>query len=934
MKYLTAALFLFFSYLVNAQPVDFSFQANSGNFCAPSRIQFTSQPGSNPVGYIWTFGDASMSNSSNPSHTYSAGGTYTVNLLVIYANSTAEVSKQITIHQPNSVGLGADRNYICTPGDITFTATGKNQADYSWDFGDGSVTNNGGNPIAHTFRSLGNYTVVLNVTDTLGCTASKSVSIQVKDPTITASTNRRRGCIPANTGFTASVNIPAGSTVTQYAWDFGDGNSTTTSVNNTSHTYTGSGLYNPTLSITTSEGCTAGFSFPNVAYGTPPTGIIAYPLSDSICASNPATLIAKASGANQYVWQFGDGTSASTGDTLITHKYNSLGVKNISVVPNEYGCSGSGASFDVEVIGVVAAYDFSVNCTQRDRVKFYNLSTGNISSFLWSYGDGQQNDTVSSPVHIYPSSGAFNASLTIVDSITGCSDKRQRTLYTAIPTFTNPDSALCRESATSFKVENSYTNPAARYTYYVGVTVIGPTANNSVTMNPQLFGDFSNFVVINNGPGYCNDTAWLDHRILVRGPALNFTADSALCFNDSLSLNNLSYPYRPQDTVINWTWKIQNDTLTGYQQPPYHFTSTGKQPVTLYATDINGCQDSLVKNVIVNGMPFLRVIPEADTLCAGVVDTLIAFHNGPLTWTSNFAVPCVNCDTIAVAPTADAFYAAHVTSSAGCVSSDTISIRVYEPFNATALNPFSTICPGDSVTLNVAPAGMTIRWVPAMGIQNANAYDPVVTPVQTTQYQALLYDSIGCFSDSTLFTVNVKPAAIVNAGADTSIAYNSSMTINPQYSNNIVQYIWSPRGDLQCLTCPNPSLVANDNYTYIINVTTDSGCVATDSISIFIRCDEANLLLPNAFTPNDDNLNDVLFPTGRGLGLIKRFMIYDRSGKLVFGKSNFRANDPNSGWNGRINGEPASPAVYVYFIEAYCAKGNIIMKKGTVVLLK
>ncbi len=884
---------------------------------------------------MWDFGDGGNSNSANPSHTYSVSGTYTVKLVVIYTNSTAEVSKQIVIHQPNAVGLTADRNYICRPGNITFTATGKNQANYTWDFGDGSSSGSGGNPATHSYGNFGTYTVSLNVTDIWGCTASANTVIDVKKPDVSGTVSATSGCIPYGTSFTANATIPVNSTVATYAWDFGDGNTSATTVNSTNHTYTVRGSYTPQLTITTSEGCTANFIYPNVAFGTAPSSINAYPVNDSICASNDAVLIAKSPNANMYIWQFGDGTTASTGDTLISHKYNSLGPKTITVRAYDNGCGSAPSSFNVEVIGVIAEYSYNINCSSRSKVYFTNNSTGNISSFLWDYGDGQQNDSVSSPIHSFPITGSYNTSLRVVDSLSGCSDITQTSIYTAIPRLINDDTVVCRNSRTTFKVENSYANPATLYTYHIPGTVSSPMSGETLSYKPQYFGTYPvSYVEIDNGPNYCKDTAYLNHSILVYGPSLNFTIDSSICIYDSLSINNLSIPYRSQDSINSWLWNIQSNSIKAFQPSPQVFSATGVQSVVLYATDINGCTDSLVKQVVINGLPFLRLVPARDTLCAGVVDTLIAFHIDPLTWSSNAAIPCVNCDTIAVAPASDAFYAAQVTSSAGCVSRDTIPIRVYEPFNALALNPVSYICPGDTVSLNVAPAGMTIRWVPASGIQNANAYDPVVAPIQTTQYRALLYDSVGCYSDSALFTLNVKAPAIVDAGPDTIVAYNSSITINPQYSNNIVQYLWSPRGDLQCVNCSDPYMVARDNYTYLIQVTSDSGCVATDSISVFIRCDDASLLLPNAFTPNDDNLNDVFFPTGRGLGLIKRFMVYDRFGKLVFVKSNFRANDPNYGWDGRINGEPASPAVYVYFIEAYCAKGSLIMKKGTVTLLK
>lgn len=934
MKYFIVALFSFFCFSGSAQGIDFSYQSSTGAFCAPASVNFTNQAGQGVEGFIWDFGDGSGSNAANPSHTFSSAGTYVVKMLVIFKQSATEVSKSVTIHSPNSVGLTADRNYICRPGNIIFTATGGSQANYSWNFGDGTNSSSPANPMTHSFGNFGNYTVTLQVTDTNGCSATASIPVEVKNPPITGTANPTRGCVPVNTGFSATVTVPSGSTVSSYTWDFGDGATNTTSVNNTSHTYPNRGSYYPKVSVTTSEGCAATYDFPLAAFGTPPTNINAYPLSDSVCASDQAKFVATATGASLYVWQFGDGTSATVPDTLVMHKYNSLGTKNISVVPFDNGCPGAGASFDIETIGVIASYNFSINCSQRDRVTFTNQSSGNISSFLWNYGDGQQNDTVLSPVHIFPPNGSFNTTLSIYDSLTGCSDQFQRPIVTAVPVLTNTDTAICRNDVTFFKVENSYPNPNAKYTYHGVGTVSPPMSTDYLYQRAYYFGAYSNYVVIDNGPQYCLDTAWLDHNILVRGPDLDFRIDSSICIYDSLSFTNLSTPYRPQDSINNWTWRVAGDTLDGFQPSPYLFSSKGIQPVKLFATDINGCQDSLAKQVVVNGLPFLRVIPESDTICAGTIDTLIAFHNDPVSWTSNLTVPCITCDTIAVAPNTNAYYAVRATSAAGCISADTISIRVYEPFNAIALNPVSYICPGDTLSLRLSPPGMKVQWNSSPDIQRPSVYDPVVSPMQTTQYKAVLQDSAGCFTDSASYIVNVNSAAAVNAGPDTTVAYNSNFIIQPQYSNNVVQYLWSPPGDLNCISCPSPSGTAKENYSYSIRITSDSGCIATDTINIFIRCDDANLLLPNAFTPNNDQLNDVFYPIGRGIRSIRRFSIYDRGGRVIFEKRNISPNDPLSGWNGRINGEPAAGAVYVYIIEALCGKGELISKKGTVVLLR
>src|SRR5574340_319082 len=132
--------FLFFSSLIGySQTADFTFQSTNGLFCSPASIQFTSTVTGTPRGYLWNFGNGTISSQKNPVATYSNSGTYTVKLIVIYQRNTVTVSKTITINPSIKATIKYDRNYICQPGDINFTATSTgNIAVYEWNFGDGS----------------------------------------------------------------------------------------------------------------------------------------------------------------------------------------------------------------------------------------------------------------------------------------------------------------------------------------------------------------------------------------------------------------------------------------------------------------------------------------------------------------------------------------------------------------------------------------------------------------------------------------------------------------------------------------------------------------------------------------------------------------------------------------------------------------------------
>jgi gliding motility-associated-like protein len=117
-------------------------------------------------------------------------------------------------------------------------------------------------------------------------------------------------------------------------------------------------------------------------------------------------------------------------------------------------------------------------------------------------------------------------------------------------------------------------------------------------------------------------------------------------------------------------------------------------------------------------------------------------------------------------------------------------------------------------------------------------------------------------------------------------------------------------------------------------VVSDSGCVAEDSITIFVQCKESYILMPTAFSPNNDGLNDYYYPITRGIKTILKFSIYNRLGQLVFEGRNFSPNEKSLGWNGQLKSKDQASSVFVYYIEALCDQGETVYKKGSFVLLR
>ena len=143
-------------------------------------------------------------------------------------------------------------------------------------------------------------------------------------------------------------------------------------------------------------------------------------------------------------------------------------------------------------------------------------------------------------------------------------------------------------------------------------------------------------------------------------------------------------------------------------------------------------------------------------------------------------------------------------------------------------------------------------------------------------------------------------------------------------------YAWSPSTGLSCTACPNPVASPTTTTAYFLTITSDSSCVAEDSLLITVKenC-ESGFDVPNVFTPNGDNNNDVLLVDASSMTSYS-IEVFDRWGTKVFSSTN-----PGDPWNGKTDnsGGEQSDGVYYYIIKATCGNTSF-EKKGFVQLIR
>lgn len=141
------------------------------------------------------------------------------------------------------------------------------------------------------------------------------------------------------------------------------------------------------------------------------------------------------------------------------------------------------------------------------------------------------------------------------------------------------------------------------------------------------------------------------------------------------------------------------------------------------------------------------------------------------------------------------------------------------------------------------------------------------------------------------------------------------------------QVLWSPATQLNDPASFHPVFNGRNEQLYTIELTTAAGCVTVDTQLVRIS-NSIQVLVPNAFTPNNDGLNDVLTPILIGIKSVSYFRIFNRWGQLLF-----ETRGKNSGWDGKFKGVPVEPQAVVWMFEGTGVDNNIYTRKGSSVII-
>jgi gliding motility-associated-like protein len=325
-----------------------------------------------------------------------------------------------------------------------------------------------------------------------------------------------------------------------------------------------------------------------------------------------------------------------------------------------------------------------------------------------------------------------------------------------------------------------------------------------------------------------------------------------------------------------------------------------------------------------NGTVLITSGTYKDTLqSVNLCDSIVTLTLSEIVPASQTLPPVNGCDSVTI--NGNTYYNSVQTqdtllSANGCDS-------VYRSFSVNidhapviSISSDTTTCPGQNVNIT-ATGGGVYMW---SNTDQSNTIN--VAPNSTTTYTVTVTNNSGCTSVASA-TVTVR-GLLLTLGTDTSlpIKQGQTVTITASGSAPIDSIYWAP--DSTNNTSVDFTVAPSVTTTYTATAADSFGCSATASIIITVLPPEGKVLMPTAFSPNGDNVNDILRPILINGVILKEFRVYNRWGELV-------CNDIN-GWDGYYKNSAQPISVYVYYLTAQDPKvaNRPIYLSGNVTLIR
>jgi gliding motility-associated-like protein len=796
---------------------------------------------------------------------------------------------------------------------------------------------------------------VYSVTVSTGsCPVVSQVTVNIyPTPTITALANNGPVCQGSSLTINAAANVSATST---YSWTGPNAfasNTASNTINNVQPAATGfysltvtNAYLAPTYQQTLTCSATAQMS----AAVVPVAPLVVTPFF-TLCQNSNLALTAAAVGATSYSWsssttpqftstlqnpQINNVAPIQSGDYSVTAYYvspsttlvcTSTAVTNVSVVPRNpvtpfssaNVCQYTSGTFSATAVGAAGYQWFGPNgfnsTNQINTItNIQPVSAGNYSvNAIFSIG------TVSCTTSSFiPLNVIAVPSVAVIQSITVC--ERQGATFAA----SAPNALTYMWSG-----PNSFTMNSPNPIF--------------ANLTPNMSGMYTVTASFSNGNLTCynsNQTNLLVKPIL----PFNLGSDKLLCSNSDLFLNGPAGA-----TQYNWWGSTSYTSNTQALFVPA--LSPANSGIYVLEVDLNGCKtyDSVKVDVLT---PIIYTLtPSNRTICRGenvnfVVGAAQGSENYAYTWNPAIYITGPTGSVQAGNPLGTTVYniSAYDIACPNYVIQTSFTLTVNQPPQPNVIISKNNVCEPLCMILNSHTQGKSTSVIYDFGNGNVVEGDSVNVCLNAGTYnmKVITTGTNGCQGTfdytSTPITVFPKPGGDFSWTPETPNTSNNQVTFIPTTKNGkTITYDWqftnsTNVGGVDTSTSKSPVKIYDNNgkFPVMMLVKNEFGCADTVFKVIEIE-EDVNVYIPNTFTPNDDNINDVFNIKGIGLKSEGYYMeVFDRWGTLLYASK-----DINKGWDGTVKGVKAAEGVYIYRVKVIGNNGVGKKEfKGHVTLLK
>jgi len=496
---------------------------------------------------------------------------------------------------------------------ITFNASGSYDLDgtivsYSWTFGDGTTAT--GVIVSHAYVENGAYVVTLTVKDNDGATASTSSTKTVLNrPPVAVFTESAESVYTGETiTFNASSSYDPDGSIVSYFWNFGDGANATGTI--VSHAYADNGVYTVTLTVTDNDGAKTSASALKTVWNRAP--IASFTESATTVFTNEVISF-NASGSYDpdgwivsYLWNFGDGITA-TGVTT-SHAYAENGVYTVTLTVTDNDGAKTTATSTKQILNraPLASFTESATTVLTGQVIYFNASAsydpdGSIVSYLWTFGDGATATGVTAS-HAYSNDGTYIVTLKVTDN-----DGATATATSTKTVLNRPPVASFTESATvvltlesiTFNASSSYDPDGSIVSYFWtfgdGTNALGKIVSHAYSDN----GIYTVTLKVTDDDG-ATATVAATKTVLNRPPVASFTESATTVYTGQIIFFNASASSDLDGSIVSYLWAFGDGATATSVTVSHAYVDNGTYTVTLTVKDNDGASTSVsaVKTVL------------------------------------------------------------------------------------------------------------------------------------------------------------------------------------------------------------------------------------------------------------------------------------------------------------------------------------------------